>query len=686
MMSLACSGQGFNTLQEAYAALGFDPHQPGNVVVVHASDVHMNLHIEGVPAPVATTNLDHRMVRVINEMNPQPAKILFSGDVSSSMAAVPGGDATGKPLPYTYATNEMIFFRNSLAALTNIHATNILWIPGNHDVGAFESDAQTFRMIFPNMPPYQRFELAGMHWFLVNPGNYGTPDEKQSDWLRAEVAQISPTNKVVVMTHQPPFSNPVAHRGMGLLLREVFGEWQTPWWLLAGHEHARALQTWKVGNSKVAEVVAGPATTNTFVGFNYDVGFVIHCVSNGIVGQVYYHYSYDHFRVWNQPSWDFPREYAAAFEKVPGLLWRRLKPGYGSLPEQLQAEALDSIEWWAYPRVLEWRMPLADHGNRATHFLLAVAGLTPTAVVECSSDRENWIELSASQSEFLIHAYPIPESMRTLPSAYLRFRSQDSGNNWVGGWGLATTNGPGGFSYPRLSQVPDLVAYPGRSIAIQLQATNPYSPPDKLRFRLVSGPSGAAVDARAGVFTWQPGASSEPGVYPITVAVADEGTPPAGDTKAFNVQLLNGGGPVLSSLRVIPPGGAGFDIIGDPGAYTVSYTTDYENWNVLCVTNTPTLQAAVEIGATGQSTCQFFRVKQTAGVASASAPVPWPARPPYVVDLKLPATQFHVQQSTNLVHWDDLKQVTVPGQAIQIPDPSAEQWAPRVYKAERSQL
>lgn len=677
--------QGFRTLDEAYAELGFEPSAPDSHVVVLASDVHMNLNVNSMPAPVATTNLDPRMVAVINSMNPPPAKILFSGDVSSSMAAIPGGDATGDIPTLRNATNEMVFFRNSLEALTNINQTNILWIPGNHDVGAFESDAQTFRKIFPNMPPYQKFEFAGMHWFLLSPGNYGSPDEPQKEWARAEVAKLQPTNTVVVMTHQPPFANPVAHRGMGLLLRELFGEWQTRWWLLDGHEHARSLEVWQVGNSKVAQIMAGPATTNTFVGFSYDVGFIFLCVTNGgIAGQIYYHYGTDRYVVWAQPDWDWPRKYVPAFENVQGLLWRRLKPGFGKPPEQLQAVAADSIEWWAYPRMLEWEMPLERYNNEATHFVMAIAGLTTTAVIECSADRTNWISLTPPPPKNLIYSFPIPPQLANLPKAFLRLRSQDFGNNWVGGWGLLTTNGLGGFIYPKLEPVDDQFAYPGKGMAVPMRVTSPYSPPDPLRFQLLAGPAGALVHPLTGVFSWTPPAATDPGDFPVTVQVRDTGTPSATSTQSFTIRLLAGGGTVLSQPRFSSEGALKVRAVGDPGSLRVLYSVDSAAWEVLTVTNGPAFSFEIDTGS-GALPQQFYTVRHDLGLPSAAGPWPWPVEPPYIVEARTPDAIFHVLASTNLVDWVEVGSTNVSGSTIRLSDPSAERWLPRTYRAELEQ-
>lgn len=680
-----CSAASYaHSLEEAYATLGFDPRASNAHVLVLMSDQHMNLNPGNSPAYEVTTNLDYRLVRLVNSMDPAPSKILVAGDVCSSMAVIPGADARTQPPTYRMATNEMTYFLESLKLFTNIHQTNILWIPGNHDQGAFESDANTFRMMFPTMPPYQRFELGGFHFFLLNSGNYGEPDDKQKEWARAEVAKLDPTDNLIVMTHQPPFTGTVVHRGMGLLLRELFGTWRSKWWLIDGHEHARADRTWKVGQSLVSETTLGPASTNTFVGFTYDVGCAFMCLSNGTVaGRIYYHYATQQFVIWDDPYWPWPRSYQPAFEQTPGLLWRRFKQGPGKTPEMKTVNATDSIAWWAYPVLLEWEMPLSDHDNEATHFVLLIAGLTVNTVIDCSADRTNWIPLSVPTPTNSAYSFPIPPELVNLPKAYLRLRGFDHGNNWVGAWGLATTNGPGRFRFPRLEPIPDQSLFPGRALSVQPQVTSPYSPPDKLRFALLSGPKGSRVDANIGTFYWDPPADSVAGSALVTIKVSDWGTPPATSTQSFNVHLLGGGGPLLSvpsriKNRLVFTGS------GDPGSYRVDYAVDGETWNELLTTNGPTLQFAFSTTETQQAPHKFFRILQQMGEPAVTGPFPWPSEPPYVLELQTPPAEFKILSSTNLLDWTEVFSTNLLGTLIKMEDPNATRWLIREYKVQRT--
>lgn len=598
----------YTNLTEAYTALGFNPKAAGNSVVVFFSDPHMSVDTNNLPAPVMTTNLAPEMLKIVNEMDPPPAKIIISGDVSSSFAAIPGADATGDVLTYRMATNEMQYFKAAIKLFTNIAETNIVWIPGNHDQGAFETNAETFRLMFPNMPPYQAFEVAGVPFFLVNAGNYGQPGETQSDWLKAEVSKVPKTQPVVVVTHQPPFTGVVAHRGTARLLREAFGEWESRWWMLDGHEHHFDLGVYDVGKSNVAQITIGPSTTNTFVGFSYDCGFMVLCLSNGIQHVIYHRYLTGSYDVLPEPEWDSPRKYSAAFEGVDGLLWRRLK-SRGPAPELVRREATDSIDWWAYTTLLEWQLPLGRYQNEATHFLLLAAGLNHSATVECSIDRTNWRPLLITDVRNHVYYFPFPVDVAAAETAWVRLRAPATGNNWVGGWGLCTTNGAPTITYPQIDPIPYQVAVAGSPFATKVNVVHPYAPPDKLRFSIVNGPPGATIDRNTGVFSWRPPVAEAPSTAEFRIRVEDDGTPVFA---AEGDMFITTKRPASPQLEILPSAGAFvFRTVADAGSYSVWSSEDGEDWNTLTVTNPPDLHLEF-IDPEPLQRHRFYRVFQEA--------------------------------------------------------------------------
>ena len=242
------SAQAYTNLTSAYSAMGFDPSAPGNAVVVFFSDAHMDARYHGI-SHVLTTNLDPRLVNIVNAMDPPPDRIVVAGDVSTSYCMTPGGHANSNDA--YVGTIEMTWWSSAVLAFTNIAQTNILWVPGNHDQSVDETNAELFCRMFPNMPPYQAFELAGVKFFLLNSGSYCDASDSEAQWLRQQVAATPPTQTVAVVTHFPSVNDTI-YRGMYPLLREVFGNWQTRWWALYGHTHGRWNQVLTVGATNVA--------------------------------------------------------------------------------------------------------------------------------------------------------------------------------------------------------------------------------------------------------------------------------------------------------------------------------------------------------------------------------------------------------------------------------------------------
>jgi hypothetical protein len=150
---------------------------------------------------------------------------------------------------------------------------------------------------------------------------------------------------------------------------------------------------------------------------------------------------------------------------------------------------VDSQDWFAYPRELQWRIPLSNHLNLATHFLLLIAGLTPSSVFEFSPDRTNWTRVGLPPGIKNAFAFAIPSELRQLPVIYGRFRGLVNCNNWVAGWGLSSSNSAPLITYPQLEPVSSQPVSAGRLLAVTNSAMCPYSPPDKLEFTLVSGPT-----------------------------------------------------------------------------------------------------------------------------------------------------------------------------------------------------
>ncbi len=88
---------------------------------------------------------------------------------------------------------------------------------------------------------------------------------------------------------------------------------------------------------------------------------------------------------------------------------------------------------------------------------------------------------------------------------------------------------------PALAPIADRTINEGSLFSFTATATDPDVPANKLTYSLDAGaPTGTAIDANTGVFTWTPTESQGPGVYPLTVRVSDGSL---GDAKTFTLTV-----------------------------------------------------------------------------------------------------------------------------------------------------
>jgi hypothetical protein len=110
---------------------------------------------------------------------------------------------------------------------------------------------------------------------------------------------------------------------------------------------------------------------------------------------------------------------------------------------------------------------------------------------------------------------------------------------------LFTPNTP-----PTLSQIGDRIINEGSLLAFNCIASDTNLPAQVLSFSLEAGaPTGAAIHATSGLFTWTPAEAQGPGVYSIIVRVTDNGSPSLGATQTFSVVVNEvNNAPVLAPL------------------------------------------------------------------------------------------------------------------------------------------
>ncbi|MBX3731573.1 MAG: hypothetical protein KF791_03155 [Verrucomicrobiae bacterium] len=99
----------------------------------------------------------------------------------------------------------------------------------------------------------------------------------------------------------------------------------------------------------------------------------------------------------------------------------------------------------------------------------------------------------------------------------------------------------------------------GSVVSFHLGAVDPDLPAQQLIHSLISGPEGLGVTAD-GVVTWSAGDSVVPGVYPVSVRVTDDGSPPLSGTNSFSLVV-----PEPSPMATL----SGWSWLADPGRFEV---------------------------------------------------------------------------------------------------------------------
>ena len=80
-------------------------------------------------------------------------------------------------------------------------------------------------------------------------------------------------------------------------------------------------------------------------------------------------------------------------------------------------------------------------------------------------------------------------------------------------------------------------------VSIQFTATDSDIPANLISFSLQNAPSGAAIDAASGLFTWTPSESQGPGAYSIKIVATDNGLPPLSTTNTISITVTEANTP-----------------------------------------------------------------------------------------------------------------------------------------------
>ena len=163
-----------------------------------------------------------------------------------------------------------------------------------------------------------------------------------------------------------------------------------------------------------------------------------------------------------------------------------------------------------------------------------------------------------------------------------------------------------------LSPVSNQTINAGVTLVITNAATDPNVPPLTLNFSLLQGPAGATLTTDGtgtnGIFTWRPPVSQAGTTNPVSVLVAESGSPNLSATNNFTVTVNPLNQPVLGSVT-LANGQVNLVVNGDQGPdYTLLTSTDLINWQALFTTNSPVLPITL-VDTNSTDAARFYRIQ-----------------------------------------------------------------------------
>jgi glucuronoarabinoxylan endo-1,4-beta-xylanase len=167
----------------------------------------------------------------------------------------------------------------------------------------------------------------------------------------------------------------------------------------------------------------------------------------------------------------------------------------------------------------------------------------------------------------------------------------------------------GSNTAPVLLPVASQTINAGVTLVVTNVATDPDVPPLTLTFSLLTGPANAALNATNGIFAWRPLVSQAGTTNPISVQVADNGTPGLSATNYFTVTVNPLARPVLGSIAV-SGGQVHLVVNGEQGPdYTLLTSTNLTtSWQVLFTTNSPVLPLTL-VDTNSTDAARFYRIQ-----------------------------------------------------------------------------
>jgi hypothetical protein len=129
-----------------------------------------------------------KAIAAVNSLEEQPDFVVFTGDLTQT---------TDDP---SVRRARMSEFRD---IVSHLKVKTVRFMPGEHDAALDRGDA--YQEFFGEM--HYTFDHKGVHFIVLD--NVSDPTaavgKEQLDWLRADLKQVSPDARIVLLTHRPLF-------------------------------------------------------------------------------------------------------------------------------------------------------------------------------------------------------------------------------------------------------------------------------------------------------------------------------------------------------------------------------------------------------------------------------------------------------------------------------------------------
>jgi hypothetical protein len=180
---------------------------------------------------------------------------------------------------------------------------------------------------------------------------------------------------------------------------------------------------------------------------------------------------------------------------------------------------------------------------------------------------------------------------------------------WFYGWQpqLLLPDTAPGFTAPPSGT--NLAINVGVNLSVACTATDSAIPAQTLTYSLLTGPSGAAIDASLGVLTWRPTVAQQNSLNPIQVVVTGSGSPPLSATNNFSITV----NPLTSPVTSAPTHSSGvfsLTVNGQAGPdYELQVTTNLLSgtWTDVIATNSPSSPFTLS-DPKATNSMQFYRI------------------------------------------------------------------------------